>query len=187
VRVAGERGAGRAVSARHAAFVALALGTGFMAVSAVVIWALPHAIVAAYVSASDPANRTLVALALRFLFFAGLFQVVDGMQVVAAGALRGYEDTVVPMFFAALGYWGIGFAGGWALTFPFGLGPIGMWWGFVIGLAVVAVMLTARLCSQSHVPNVIPAKAGIHEHGLSQAREVRLHRFRVRRWRGAPE
>jgi MATE family multidrug resistance protein len=149
VRVAGERGAGRAVSARHAAFVALALGTGFMAVSAVVIWVLPHAIVAAYVSASDPANRTLVALALRFLFFAGLFQVVDGMQVVATGALRGYEDTVAPMFFAALGYWGIGFVGGWALTFPLGLGPIGMWWGFVIGLAVVAALLTARLYSQS--------------------------------------
>jgi multidrug resistance protein, MATE family len=53
------------------------------------------------------------------------------------------------MFFAALGYWGIGFVGGWALTFPLGLGPIGMWWGFVIGLAVVAALLTARLYSQS--------------------------------------
>jgi multidrug resistance protein, MATE family len=150
VRVAGERGAGRPISARRAAFVALALGTGFMAVSAIVIWALPHMIVAAYVSVSDPADRVLVALALRFLFFAGLFQVVDGMQVVAAGALRGYEDTIVPMFFAALGYWGIGFVGGWALTFPLGLGPIGMWWGFVIGLAVVAALLTARLYQSSY-------------------------------------
>ena len=67
------------------------------------------------------------------------------MQVVAAGALRGYEDTIVPMLFAGLGYWGIGFAGGWALTFPLGLGPVGMWWGFVIGLAMVAALLTLRL------------------------------------------
>jgi multidrug resistance protein, MATE family len=149
VRVAGARGAGLPLSARRAAFVALALGTGFMVVSAIVIWSVPDAIVAAYVPAGDQANRALVALALRFLFFAGLFQVVDGMQVVAAGALRGYEDTIVPMLCAALGYWGIGFAGGWALTFPLGLGPIGMWWGFVLGLAVVAALLTARLYRQS--------------------------------------
>jgi Na+-driven multidrug efflux pump len=40
---------------------------------------------------------------------------------------------------------GIGFIGGWALMFPLGIGPIGMWWGFVIGLTVVAVLLTVRL------------------------------------------
>ena len=145
VRVAAERGAGLRPAARRAAFVALGLGVGFMAVSAAVIWALPHVIVAAYVAADDPANRALVTLALRFLVFAGWFQVVDGMQVVAAGALRGYEDTVMPMVFAAIGYWAIGFAGGWALTFPLGLGPIGMWWGFVLGLAAVAGLLTLRL------------------------------------------
>ena len=149
VRIAAERGSGRPVAARRAALVAMTLGTGFMVASAIVIWAAPHTIVAAYVSASDPANGALVALALRFLVFAGLFQVVDGMQVVAAGALRGYEDTIAPMFFAAIGYWVIGFAGGWTLTFPLGLGPIGMWWGFVLGLATVAALLTARLYRQA--------------------------------------
>lgn len=151
VRVATERGAGRLAAARRATLVAMTLGTGFMAASTIVIWTAPHAIVAIYVAAGDPANHALVALALRFLVFAGLFQVVDGMQVIAAGALRGYEDTITPMFFAGLGYWVIGFAGGWALTFPLGLGPIGMWWGFVLGLATVAALLTARLWRQSHV------------------------------------
>ena len=151
VRVAGERGARRPAAARRAAWVAFWLGTGFMVLSALVIWAVPHAIVAVYVAADDPANRALVALALRFLSFAGLFQVVDGMQVVAAGALRGYEDTIVPMFCAGIGYWGIGFAGGWALTFPLELGPVGMWWGFVLGLAAVAALLTTRLYRQSQV------------------------------------
>ena len=74
-----------------------------------------------------------------------MFQIVDGMQSVAAGALRGYHDTKVPMLIAALGYWGIGFAGGWALAFPLGIGPAGLWWGFVIGLATVATLLVARL------------------------------------------
>jgi MATE family multidrug resistance protein len=150
VRVASERGAGTTGAARRAAFVALGLGTGFMAVSAIVIWLLPHTIVAAYVSVSDPANQALVMLALRFLAFAGLFQVVDGIQVVAVGALRGYEDAVVPMAYAAIGYWAIGFAGGWVLTFPLGLGPVGMWWGFVLGLAAVALLLTLRLCRQAY-------------------------------------
>ncbi|MBV8777874.1 MAG: MATE family efflux transporter [Alphaproteobacteria bacterium] len=158
VRVAAERGAQRQPAARRAAWVALALGTSFMAASAVAIWTLPQAIVGLYVAADDPANRELVTLALRFLVFAGLFQVVDGIQVVAAGALRGYEDTVAPMVFAGIGYWGIGFAGGWALTFPLRFGPVGMWWGFVLGLSVVAALLTLRLYRQS-TGELIPTDA----------------------------
>jgi MATE family multidrug resistance protein len=49
------------------------------------------------------------------------------------------------MLIAALGYWGVGFVGGWTLAFPLGLGPAGLWWGFVIGLATVAVLLLVRL------------------------------------------
>jgi multidrug resistance protein, MATE family len=67
------------------------------------------------------------------------------MQSVACGALRGYHDTKIPMLIAGVGYWGFGFVGGWALAFPLGLGPAGLWWGFVIGLATVAVLLLLRL------------------------------------------
>jgi len=122
VRVAGERGAGKPASARRAAFVAFWLGTSFMAASAIMIWRCGRDRRRLCLG-RDPGNHVLVALALRFLAFAAAFQIVDGMQVVAAGALRGYEDTVVPMVFAGIGYWGIGFAGGWALTFPLGFGP----------------------------------------------------------------
>ncbi len=76
---------------------------------------------------------------------AALFQVFDGMQVIAVGALRGYRDTMVPMLLAAFGYWGAGFAGGWLLAFPLGYGAVGLWWGLALGLAVVAVLLTLRL------------------------------------------
>jgi MATE family multidrug resistance protein len=149
VRVAAERGAGAPSAARRAAFVALGLGALFMAGAAVLLWTEPARIVGLYISIDDPANRALVTLALRFLAFAAAFQIVDGIQVVAAGALRGYEDTMVPMLFAGLGYWGIGFAGGWALAFPLGLGPVGLWWGFVLGLTVVASLMTLRLYRQS--------------------------------------
>ena len=145
VRVAYELGAGRAFAARRAGFVALALGIGFMSATAVVLWTVPQAIIAAYIDIADPANRETVQIARRLLVIAGLFQVFDGMQVIAAGALRGYRDTMVPMLLAGFGYWGAGFGGGWLLAFPLGFGPAGLWWGLALGLAVVAILLTVRL------------------------------------------
>ncbi|MBV9829719.1 MAG: MATE family efflux transporter [Alphaproteobacteria bacterium] len=145
VRVAAELGAERPDSARRAAVVALSLGTACMAVSGVMLWLFAVPIIGAYIALGDPGNRGVIALARRFFAVAALFQIVDGIQVVAAGGLRGYRDTTVPMLLAGIGYWGIGFVGGWALAFKLGAGPVGLWWGFVLGLATVAAMLTARL------------------------------------------
>jgi multidrug resistance protein, MATE family len=145
VRVAYELGAGRIFAARRAGIVAFALGSGFMGAMAVVLWAVPETIIGAYVDIAHPANRELVQIARRLLAIAALFQVFDGMQTIAAGALRGYKDTMVPMLLATFGYWGAGFVGGWLLAFPLGYGAVGLWWGLALGLAVVAVLLTARL------------------------------------------
>jgi MATE family multidrug resistance protein len=145
VRVAYELGAGRAFAARRAGFTALALGTLFMGATAVVLWTFPQAIIAVYVDMAEPANRDVVLIARRLIAIAALFQVVDGMQVIAAGALRGYKDTMTPMLLAAFGYWGAGFAGGWVFAFPLGYGPVGLWCGLALGLAVVALLLTLRL------------------------------------------
>src|SRR4029077_8003806 len=90
-----------------------------------------------------------VAVAVQLFFIAALFQVFDGVQVIAVGALRGYGDTAVPMLIAALGYWAIGFAGGCLLAFPLGYGALGLWSGLALGLAVVATLLTLRLQSRA--------------------------------------
>ena len=145
VRVAYELGAGRVLAARRAGFVALALGIGFMSATAVVLWTVPAAIISVYIDIADPANRATVQIARRLLVIAALFQVFDGMQVIAAGVLRGYKDTMVPMLLAGLGYWGAGFGGGWLLALPLGYGAVGLWWGLALGLAVVAILLTVRL------------------------------------------
>jgi MATE family, multidrug efflux pump len=145
VRVAYELGALRTHAARRAGFVALALGIGFMAPAAVVLWAAPEAIIAVYLDVADPANRETVQIARHLLAIAAIFQVFDGMQVIAASVLRGYRDTFVPMLLASFGYWGVGFLGGWLLAFPLGFGPAGLWWGLALGLAVVAILLTLRL------------------------------------------
>ena len=55
------------------------------------------------------------------------------------------QDLRGPMLLAALGYWGAGFAGGWFFAFPLGYGPVGLWCGLALGLAVVALLLTVRL------------------------------------------
>src|SRR5260370_615748 len=135
--------------------VGLPSGIGFMSGTAVVLWTVPEAIITVYIDIADTANRATVEIARRLLVIAALFQVFDGMQTIAAGALRGYKDTMVPMLLAGFGYWGAGFGGGWLLAFPLGYGAVGLWWGLALGLAVVAILLTLRL--HLLAPPVTPA------------------------------
>ncbi|WP_165987805.1 MATE family efflux transporter [Caballeronia sp. SBC1] len=144
VRVGYWIGAGQPLAARHAGFVAIALGVAFMAMSGCVLVLAPHAIVGLYLHLHDPKNAQTVALAASLLGVAAVFQIVDGMQTVASGVLRGLKDTRVPMLAAALGYWGIGFPTGYMLAFHFNGGTKGLWWGLAAGLASVAVLMTLR-------------------------------------------
>jgi multidrug resistance protein, MATE family len=145
VRVALALGSGSPGAARRAGLVALGLGLGFMAATAIVLWTMPRLITSIYVDIELPVNFDLVAIALRLFAIAALFQIFDGMQAIAAGTLRGYRDTKVPLLLAAIGYWGLGFTGGWLFAFPLGYGPVGLWWGLAAGLAAVALMLGTRL------------------------------------------
>jgi len=145
VRVAVALGSGVPAAARRAGFVAIALGVAYMAIMAVVLVAAPRTIAKIYVDIDAPANRGLGEIALSLLAIAAVFQIFDGVQAIAAGALRGYRDTAIPLLLAVIGYWGVGFAGGWLLAFPAGYGAIGLWTGLAVGLAAVALMLTLRL------------------------------------------
>jgi MATE family multidrug resistance protein len=89
----------------------------------------------------DPA---IVLLAAQLLVLAGLFQLSDGIQVAANGALRGLKDTRVPMFLTTFAYWGIGMPVGLWLAFRAGYGARGMWIGLIAGLSVAAVLLSLR-------------------------------------------
>ena len=73
-----------------------------------------------------------------------VFQIADGLQVTATGALRGLKDTKVPMILSGLGYWAFGLVGAILLAFPGGMGPIGLWLGIAIGLGVSASLLCWR-------------------------------------------
>jgi MATE family multidrug resistance protein len=105
---------------------------------------VPEYLLALYVDAWDPANAALVALASAYLVVGAAFQLFDGTQVAVAGALRGLQDTRVPMWIALFSYWipGFGLAAGLGLLTP--LAGIGVWIGLAIGLIIVACLLLAR-------------------------------------------
>lgn len=127
-----------------AGWTSYALSTGFMIMMALIMFAFPLPLISAFIDTGDPANAAVVRLAVVFLYFAALFQIVDGAQAVGSGMLRGLHDTKVPMLYAAIGYWGIGLPLGILLAFGLGLQGAGIWIGLCTGLAVVAVLLFAR-------------------------------------------
>lgn len=144
VRVGLAAGRRDANAAGRAGWTAIALGIGFMAMTAVLFLTAPRPIIGLFLDLGDPANAEVVGLAVLLVGLAGVFQVVDGGQVMGAGALRGLKDTRVPMLFAAFGYWAAGLPVGVVLAFPLGLGPAGLWIGLATGLGVVAVLMIAR-------------------------------------------
>jgi multidrug resistance protein, MATE family len=87
----------------------------------------------------------VLALAVSLIPVAGVFQIFDGLQVVSIGVLRGIGDTRAPMVANVLGFWMIGMPISLLLAFRLGRGPVGLWWGLVVGLAAVAFFLLARI------------------------------------------
>ncbi len=144
IRVGMAYGARDTLWIARAGRVALTLGIGFMAVTAFAIWAMPRLFVSAYVDVDDPANAAVVALAVKFLAIAAMFQLVDGAQAVAAGVLRGLQDTRVPMLIALFGYWVIGFGTSGLLGFWAGWEGVGIWVGLAVGLLAVSILLMWR-------------------------------------------
>ena len=144
VRVGIAYGSGDAAGVARAGWAAYGVGVGFMALSAIVMISIPHALIGMFIDIDNPANAEVVRIAASFLVFAALFQIVDGAQAVGAGMLRGLHDTGVPMVIAAIGYWGVGMPLGAMLALYSGLEGIGIWIGLSAGLAVVAVLLLWR-------------------------------------------
>lgn len=139
--VVGQRvGASDDPGARRAAGAGLVSGAGFMVVAAVFMLTFPGLFAKVY--SSDP---EVLALAAALIPIAGVFQVFDGAQVTALGALRGIADTRTPMLIALLGYWVLGMPFGAWLAFGAGMGARGVWWGSVVGLASVALLLLWRV------------------------------------------
>lgn len=152
VRVGHAVGRGDAQGVRDAGRVGIGLTLLAQTVSAGCMLLLPHAIATLYTE-----DAAVIAVAARLLVLAGLFQLSDGIQVAANGALRGLKDTRVPMLVTTFAYWGVGMPVGWWLAFPHGLGARGMWMGLIAGLSMAAVLLSWRFWRLARNPPGIDA------------------------------
>jgi len=138
-------GRGDAGGVRRSTVAALAVGAGFMALMAVLLIGAPEFLSRAYTR--DPG---VLALAVVLMPIAGVFQVFDGLQVVAIGLLRGLGDTRMPMIVNIVGFWCIGMPVSLTLGFVVGYGAVGLWWGLVVGLVMVATFLIVRVRQHEH-------------------------------------
>ena len=144
VRVGLAAGADDAAGVTRAGWTALGLSVGFAVAMALAFVIATNALIGIFLDPANPINAAVLTLATTFLSVAALFQIVDGIQAVAAGCLRGLQDTRWPMVYAAVGYWVVGIGIGLVLAFPFGLGGLGIWLGLASGLTVVAVLMLIR-------------------------------------------
>ena len=140
VRVGQARGRGDRQGLRVAGLAALLLCLICQALSFTVMVLAARPIAGWYA----PGQPEVIALATQLIALAAIFQLSDGLQAVAAGALRGVKDTRVPMLLTALAYWVIGMPIAWWLGFEQGMGPRGLWIGFIFALSAAALMLLTR-------------------------------------------
>jgi MATE family multidrug resistance protein len=80
-----------------------------------------------------------------------IFQISDATQAIGVGLLRGIKDAKIPTLFVAIAYWIIGIPVGYFLSFQFGMGPSGIWIGFITGLTVSSILLNGRFLKKSKV------------------------------------
>ncbi|MDH3700916.1 MAG: MATE family efflux transporter [Alphaproteobacteria bacterium] len=144
VRVGQAAGRGDAAAAYRAGWMAIALTLAFMCVMTVVVLAIPSAFASIFLDHARADSAAVLALATSFLLYAAFFQAVDGIQAVAAGALRGLNDTAIPMVFAAMCYWGVGGLSGLWFAFAGDMEGAGLWLGFIFGLGSAALLLAMR-------------------------------------------
>jgi MATE family multidrug resistance protein len=144
VRVGQFLGQKNAAGMRLAGYVGMALGGFSLGMVGLLFWLLPNSITALFLDIQNPDNAHVVALVAQLLRVAAIFQIVDGIQVTAAGALRGLQDTRVPLLIGIVAYWCVGLPSGYLLGLRLGYGAIGLWWGLAVGLAIAATILTWR-------------------------------------------
>lgn len=135
-------GAGHVELAQRAGRVGIGLTVVFELAAAILIVIFRYPIAMLFTT-----DTSVIAIAVTLLLMTAAFQVSDGLQVAASGALRGIKDVRVPMYITVLAYWGTGLPLAWALGFPAGIGPVGIWVGLIAGLSVAGVLLVWRFAA----------------------------------------
>lgn len=136
IRVGNGIGAGHPEGAQRSAWVGIGLGLLVMSVTGVAFWQGGHWIVSSFTT--DP---EVIAIGAGLMAVAAAFQLTDGIQAIASGALRGAGDTLKPMLAQIVAHWGVGIPCGYYFAFVLGWGPRGVWWALALGLTIAAILL----------------------------------------------
>ncbi|WP_339513802.1 NorM family multidrug efflux MATE transporter [Pseudomonas sp. RL_15y_Pfl2_60] len=163
-RIGQHYGAGRLLEARRSGRLGIMFGATCMLGFALLFWLAPQWVIGLFLDRNDPAFESIIALAISLLAIAAWFELFDGIQTIAMGAIRGLKDAKTTFYTGLVCYWLIGAPMAWALTFVFDWGAAGVWWGLASGLACAAISLslgfewkTARMLKQT--PLEIGSKA----------------------------
>ncbi len=122
--------------AARSGWTALAFGAGAMSLAALALLIFPRAIARMFTP-----DQAIIAAAVPLLRVAAFFQLFDGLQVNATGALRGASDTRTPMLCHFAGYWIVGLPLGALLCFRYTFGAVGLWMGLSTGLILIGIVL----------------------------------------------
>ena len=148
IRVGNQKGLGDYVNLRKVALSIFLLATIIEIFFAILFVVLHKVLPYIFVDISDLKNLTenleVIAIATNLLLVAAVFQISDGLQVVALGALRGLQDAKVPMYLAFISYWVIGFPISIYLGLETELKAVGVWIGLLAGLTAASVLLFMR-------------------------------------------
>lgn len=122
----------------------LVLGVGFAILAAIIFVLFPVALISMYLDKANPDAQLIINYGTPLLIVAAAFQLVDTLQVIGAGLLRGMKDTRVPMFIAMFSYWAIGVPAAYIFGFVLDFGGQGIWSGLAFGLAVASILMNWR-------------------------------------------
>jgi MATE family multidrug resistance protein len=157
VRVGHAVGRNDAAGVKRAGFVATLLGIVLVFALTLAVIAARYAIPRLFFGAAAENAGAVIDLTATLLIVGATFFIADGVQSIASGALRGMNDTRVPLLFAAVSYWLIGFTTACMLGFRTSLGAVGIWIGLSIGTAVYATLLVLRFRRlASHPERALP-------------------------------
>jgi MATE family multidrug resistance protein len=144
VRVGHAVGRNDAAAVKRAGLVAMLLSVALSAALTLAVIIARVAVVRFFLDATTANADATIELATMLLAIGATLFITDGLQATAVGALRGLKDTRVPLLFAAISYWAIGFSAAYALAFFTPFGAIGVWIGLSVGTAVYAMLLILR-------------------------------------------
>jgi MATE family multidrug resistance protein len=164
VRVAYGIGTRSVDAARQSAQISFFLAAVAIVCASGFLWLFPELVVGIFLDTTDPSNAGVLLIAVGLSIYAGLFQLFDGVLIVAANALRGLRDTRSPLWISMAGYWAVGIGIGTWLCFPLGFGEVGLWWGLILGVIFSNVLMFRQFHRRlDHAESSLAALPGMAE------------------------